>query len=127
MGCFGIGITRLMGVVVEAFADEKGIVWPESIAPAKVHLILLQPNDAEVKKAADTLYEELQGNGVEILYDYRDVSAGEKFSDADLIGIPHRIVVSKKTLAEGKVEYKKRIDTESRLIARGDVQKTVLA
>lgn len=104
LGSYGIGITRLMGTVVEVMADEKGIVWPEAIAPFTVHLVSLgQPGD-EVSKAADALYADLQKAGVEVLYDDRDARAGEKFADSDLIGIPTRIVVGKKTLESGEYE-----------------------
>ncbi|MCR4285559.1 MAG: His/Gly/Thr/Pro-type tRNA ligase C-terminal domain-containing protein [Candidatus Kaiserbacteria bacterium] len=108
MGCFGIGITRLMGVSVEAFSDEKGIVWPESIAPFRIHLVELSGGDTELKDEADGLYNTLKEAGVEVLYDDRDVRAGEKFNDSDLLGLPHRIVVSKKTKEEGKFEVVER-------------------
>ncbi|MBY0473402.1 hypothetical protein K2Q00_03970 [Patescibacteria group bacterium] len=104
MGCFGIGITRLMGVAVEKFADDKGLVWPESIAPFRVHLVELSSDNEEVKKEAAELYRELTEAGIEVLWDDRDARAGEKFADSDLFGIPLRIVVSEKTLAAGKFE-----------------------
>lgn len=107
MGCFGIGITRLMGVVVETFADQKGMVWPLSIAPAQVHLIALAP-DAEMKDYADGIYASLQNAGIDVLYDDRDARAGEKFADSDLMGIPYRVVVSAKTKAEGRFEVTER-------------------
>jgi prolyl-tRNA synthetase len=108
MGCFGIGITRLMGVIVEALGDEKGIVWPESVAPFQVHLIGLNSEDAEIKDFAETLYSELKDSGIEVLYDDRDVRPGEKFADGDLLGMPYRVVVSKKTKEEGKFEVVER-------------------
>ncbi len=121
MGCFGIGVTRLMGVAVEAFADEKGIVWPESVAPFAYHLISLAPDDGPVRAFGDELHETLAKRGVEILYDDRKgVSAGEKFADSDLLGIPHRIVISKKTVADGNVEIKERTGAEMRIIAKTD-------
>lgn len=104
MGSYGLGITRLMGVVVEKFADAKGIVWPESIAPFKIHLVELSGGDTELKDEADGLYNTLKEQGVEVLYDDRDVRAGEKFNDSDLLGMPYRVVVSKKTKEEGKYE-----------------------
>jgi prolyl-tRNA synthetase len=104
MGCFGIGITRLMGVTVEALADEKGIVWPTAIAPFAAHLVMIPSEDGAAKAAADALYEKLQKAGVEVLYDDRDLRAGEKFADSDLIGIPTRIVVSAKTVEAGRYE-----------------------
>ena len=109
MGCFGIGITRLMGVTVEALSDEKGIVWPEAIAPFRYHLVNLAPDDESVKVLADDLYVSLINKGIEVLHDDRlGLSAGEKFNDSDLIGIPTRIVVSKKTATQGKFEVKDR-------------------
>ncbi len=118
MGCYGIGVGRTMAAIVEKYNDDKGILWPEAIAPFKVHVIALPGKDAEnVFAASDKLYAELTEAGVEVLYDDRaDVSAGEKFADSDLIGIPHRIIVSQKTLAEQSVEYKKRGETEAKLV-----------
>ncbi|TAH34259.1 prolyl-tRNA synthetase [Candidatus Saccharibacteria bacterium] len=112
IGSYGIGVTRVMGVVVEKFSDDKGIVWPESIAPFQVYIARLGM-EPEVVEAADALYENLQAAGVEVLYDDRDARAGEKFADADLIGIPHRVVVSGKTVAAGSFEYKKRTEQDS--------------
>jgi prolyl-tRNA synthetase len=109
MGCFGIGISRAMGVIVEKYHDERGIIWPESVAPFAVHLLALGGADGE--KA----YETLQKAGIKVLYDDREMSAGEKFAEADLIGIPWRIVVSPK-LGEGKVEIKKRTEKDSRVV-----------
>jgi len=108
MGCFGIGITRLMGVIVEALGDEKGIVWPEAVAPFAVHLIGLNPDDAEIKDWTDGIYSSLVRQNVEVLYDDRDARPGEKFADSDLIGIPYRVVVSRKTKTEGKFEVVER-------------------
>ncbi len=101
MGCFGIGISRAMGVIVEKYNDEKGILWPDSVAPFAVHLLSLNGS------TADAVYESLQKAGVQVLYDDRETSAGDKFAAADLIGIPWRIVVSPK-LGEGKLEVKRR-------------------
>jgi len=98
MGCYGIGTTRVMGVIVEKFHDEKGIIWPENIAPFAVHLIGLNLEDRTIFDKAKTVYSKLLREHVEVLFDDRDdVSAGEKFSDCDLIGIPYRVVISKKT------------------------------
>lgn len=116
MGCYGIGPSRCMGVIVEQSNDEKGIIWPESVAPFKVHLISLSSKDSSVAKSADDLYQALLSAGVEVLYDDRDASAGEKFADSDLIGIPYRVVVSSKTMAENKVEFKHRSSKDSELI-----------
>lgn len=101
MGSYGIGLGRLMGTVVELLADEKGIVWPESIAPFKYHLVNAMPNDPNAVAYADELYDLLKVRGASVLYDDRDARAGEKFADSDLIGIPYRIVAGKEAL-EGK-------------------------
>lgn len=111
MGSYGIGISRLMGTVAELNNDERGVIWPEAIAPFKVHLISLNKNEE-----AEKIYKDLVGAGIEILYDDRDLGAGAKFADSDLIGIPYRIVVSDKSLAAGGVEIKKRSEKESRII-----------
>lgn len=103
LASYGIGITRVMGVIVEKFADDKGMVWPESVAPFRVHLISLGGD-----VAAEKLYQELMSAGIETLYDDRDASAGEKFSDADLMGMPYRITLGKRSLERGVVEVKKR-------------------
>lgn len=112
MGCYGIGVSRLMGVIAELFSDDKGLVWPENIAPFAVHLISLNENEE-----AEKIYNLLMEKGIEVLLDDREVSAGEKFADSDLIGIPTRIVVSKKSLAAGGVEVKKRNESESKIMA----------
>ncbi len=104
MGSYGIGITRLMGLLVEKFSDAKGIVWPDSVAPFAVHVVELSGGDAVVKAKADALYAELSEKGIEVLYDDRDVRAGEKFADSDLIGIPLRVIVSKKGIEAGAFE-----------------------
>ncbi|MEI8343546.1 MAG: aminoacyl--tRNA ligase-related protein [Candidatus Moraniibacteriota bacterium] len=118
MGCYGIGVSRLMGVIAELFADEKGLVWPESIAPFAVHLINLGQDEQ-----AEKIYADLSAEGVEVLFDDRDVSAGEKFADSDLIGISYRVVVSKKSLEAGGVELKKRNEKESEIVKIEDLLK----
>ncbi len=118
MGCYGIGLGRLMGTIVELFHDKGGIVWPEDVAPFKVHLIALDGAETE----ADRLYDEMMGKGGEVLYDDREgKTAGEKFAEADLIGLPIRLVLSKKTLAEESVELKKRNEKEARLVPLADI------
>ncbi len=123
MGSYGIGLGRVMGTIVELYNDEKGILWPESVAPFKVHLIALGGKDSgSIIGAADKIYTDLQASGIEVLYDDRaDASAGEKFADSDLLGLPYRVVVSAKTLAEDKVEVKKRQDKDASLIAQSDL------
>lgn len=103
MGSYGIGPTRLMGIIAEALSDDKGLVWPEDVAPFTYHLVALG-NDPEITAIADGFYNELRKKGDIVLYDDRDARAGEKFADSDLIGIPTRIVVGKEALATGKFE-----------------------
>ena len=121
LGSYGIGITRLMGAIVETFADEKGMVWPEAVAPYRVHLVSMVPNDPTVVGYADALYEELIASGIEALYDDRDARAGEKLADADLIGIPTRIIVGKETLASGELEVVKRATGEVTKVSRAEL------
>lgn len=114
MGSYGIGVSRLMATIVEVFNDTQGIIWPESVAPFKVHLIVLDNR----KEESERIYDELIHNGIEVLYDDRsDKSAGEKFADADLIGCPVRVVVSNKTLDKKTAEIKKRIEKETELVS----------
>lgn len=116
MGSYGIGPGRVMGTIVEVHNDKRGIIWPEEVAPFQIHLISLCKNGGDVKKA-DKLYEDLIKQGKEVLYDDRpDVSAGEKFADSDLIGIPIRYVISPKTLAQASVEIKKREEEKTELV-----------
>jgi prolyl-tRNA synthetase len=112
MGCYGIGSTRLLGTIVEVHHDERGMRWPEEVAPFDVHLVSLA-RTAEEKDAVDRLGHQLDARGVDVLLDDRDVSAGQKFADSDLIGIPIRAVVSAKTLAAGSVEVKQRASAEA--------------
>lgn len=112
MGSYGIGPGRVMGTVAELLSDDNGLKWPHSIAPFHVHLIALFDEAGEVRKACEDVYAELGRMGIEVLYDDRQASAGEKFSDADLIGIPMRIVISQKTLANSSIELKDRITGE---------------
>jgi prolyl-tRNA synthetase len=115
MGCYGIGISRLVGLLAEHFADDKGIVWPANVAPFHVYLAQLGTED-EVTEAASNLHKLLTDRGVAVLYDDRDVRAGEKFADADLLGIPYRVVVSKKTLAANQCEIKKRTEETTHMM-----------
>jgi len=124
LGSYGLGITRVMGVVAEKFADDKGLVWPEAVAPAKVYLARLGDAEAVVKQA-DELYERLTASGVEVLYDDRDTRAGEKFADADLLGIPYRVVISGKTVAVGNYELKARTAAEARQVSLDELTKAL--
>jgi len=117
MGCYGIGLGRLMGTIVEVLADERGIVWPKEIAPFQVHLIGLSKEGDGADMEGAALYERLQKAGITVLYDERKgVSAGEKFADSDLIGIPFRVVVSAKAKAAGGVELKERSGSDARIV-----------
>ena len=110
MGCYGIGVSRVMGVIAEKFADDKGLVWPEAVAPFKYYLVGI--GESGISKAEE-LYK---SHEEEILFDDRDARPGEKFADAELMGIPYRIVVSDKTLAEGKAELTSRATGETKLV-----------
>ena len=117
MGSYGIGLGRLMGTVVEVLSDDKGIVWPESIAPFTIHLLALGDDEA-VMKEANEVYESLSQAGVEVLFDDRSgMSAGEKFSDADLLGMPYRAVVSPRSIKEGGIELKKRTEEKGKIVS----------
>jgi len=120
MNCYGIGLPRLMGIIAESLHDDKGLVWPRAVAPFNVHLVELPSRDdsgSQTKTVAQKIYLDLQKQGLTVLYDDRKtVSAGEKFKDSDLIGIPTRLVVSAKTLEQESVEVKKRDSNEVELI-----------
>jgi len=123
MGCYGIGLTRVLGAVVEVHHDEHGIIWPEAVAPFQAHLIALQ-NVKSVRAGTDKAYGTLQKEGIEVLYDDRlESSAGEKLTDADLIGIPLRLVVSEKTIAAQSIEVKARAEKNTELIKFQDLGK----
>jgi prolyl-tRNA synthetase len=116
MGCYGIGISRLMGVIVEKYSDNKGIIWPAVVAPAQVHLAHLGTSD-KVKEVAEQIYDDLMAAHKTVLWDDRGVSAGIKLADADLIGLPTRVVVSERTLEKNSVELKQRTEEETRMVA----------
>ena len=123
MGCYGIGLGRLMGTVVEALSDDKGIIWPESIAPFKVHLLALG-DDEGVLIEANNVYEKLLKNNIEVLFDERvGLSAGEKFADSDLIGIPYRAVVSLRSMKENGIELKKRTEEKGKVVSLDELIK----
>lgn len=118
LGSYGIGITRVMGVLVEMFADEKGIVWPENVAPAKVYLVQI---GNESKEKAGELYEELTNAGVEVIYDDRNERPGAKFADGELMGIPYTVTVSDRLLESGKFEFKRRADSEAQTLTKEEL------
>ena len=112
IGSYGIGVTRVMGVIAEKMSDDKGLVWPDNIAPAKVYLVQI----GDVESQAQSLYDRLSKAGVEVLWDDRDERPGKKFADADLMGIPHRVVVSPKLVESGEIEYKSRTNNEAEIL-----------
>lgn len=121
MGCYGIGVSRLMGIIVEVSNDNKGIIWPKTVAPFACHLLPIlsgkEGQDKEILEKADSIYNDLQKRGIGVLYDDRSKkSAGEKFADADLIGIPMRIVVSQKTIEKGGIELKERNNEKTEIV-----------
>jgi prolyl-tRNA synthetase len=119
MGCYGIGVTRIVGAAIEQNHDDNGIIWPAPIAPFDVVIVPINLQRSEaVREATEALYAELQGLGLEVLYDDRDVRPGVKFADAELIGVPHRLVVSERGLAAGELEYRHRSDSEARSLNR---------
>lgn len=117
LGSYGIGITRVMGVIAEKFSDNKGLVWPVNTAPYSVYLVAVGETAAE----ADLLYENLKDEGIEVLYDDRDERPGSKFADAELMGIPYRIVVSKRTMEEDSVEFTERKTGETTMLSQDNV------
>lgn len=119
MGSYGIGLERLLQIIIEQHSDERGIIWPYEVAPFQVHLVRLGKGE-DARAEAESIYRELQARGTQVLYDDRDESAGVKFNDADLIGIPLRVVVSERLLAAGQVEVKAR-EGAARTLARGDL------
>jgi len=121
MGSYGIGPTRLMGVLAELFSDVKGLAWPPAVAPFAAHLVAITGGNGDVREEADRLYEMFSENGIETLYDDRDVRAGEKFADSDLIGIPKRLIISEKTMSEGGVEVVSRADGSTTFVSENDI------
>ncbi|MGC9034348.1 MAG: YbaK/EbsC family protein, partial [Verrucomicrobiia bacterium] len=117
MGCYGIGVSRIAAACVEQSHDDRGIIWPIQIAPYHVHLIGLNLEDKAVSDEAERVYSTLNKEGIETLYDDRQLRAGEKFSDADLIGIPVRLTISKRTLEQGKIEFKLRSAQKTELMS----------
>lgn len=124
MGCYGIGIGRTLAAIVESYHDERGIIWPSTVAPAKVYIARLGMSEGVVK-AADTLYDLLAKSGIEAVYDDRDARPGEKFADADLMGIPYRVVVSDKSLQAGGYELKARNSQEAQFVTLDELVESV--
>ncbi|MBI5005322.1 MAG: hypothetical protein HZC03_01830, partial [Candidatus Lloydbacteria bacterium] len=121
MGSYGIGPGRIMGTIAELFSDERGLSWPQSIAPFAIHLLCVGNTDA-LRKAADSLYKDISRGKDDVLFDDReDASAGEKFADSDLFGIPLRLVISEKSLKAGGIEAKERGKTASLIIPQEEL------
>ena len=129
MGCYGIGTTRLVGAIVETHHDEKGILWPKSVAPMPVHLVTINSKDPatqeRVAQASQDLYDALKKEGIETLWDEREMSPGAKLADADLIGIPLRLIISEKSLKEESIEWKLRNSSEAKLVKLADALEDV--
>lgn len=121
MGSYGMGPSRIMGTIAEVLSDDKGLIWPKEVAPFLVHLISAGADDDAVRTKADELYDLLVANNIDVLYDDRDISAGAKFSDSDLIGIPFRVIVGKRSLESGDIELKERRDEKTRMIRPEDL------
>lgn len=121
MGSYGIGVSRLMGTIVEVLSDDKGIIWPEAIAPFRIHIVALGDTE-NVRTEASALYKELSEAGHEVLFDDRtELSAGEKFADADLLGIPYRVVVSERSLKDNGFEVKKRTEEKGKVVSKKEL------
>jgi prolyl-tRNA synthetase len=122
MGCYGIGITRIVGAAIEQNHDDRGIIWPDPMTPFDVVLIPINMHRSDkLREAAEALYAELIDTGVDVLFDDRDARPGVKFADAELIGVPHRLVISDRGLLTGELEYRHRRDEDARMIKRDDV------
>ena len=125
MGSYGIGPSRMMGSIVEVHNDDDGIIWPKSVAPFHVHLITLGSKDDAVRERVESvasgLHDDLEAAGIEVLWDERDLRPGQKFADADLIGIPLRLVISEKSLAQNSIEWKERHEGDARLVGEGEI------
>ena len=126
MGCYGIGMTRVIGATIEQMNDENGMIWPKNIAPYQVHLLGLNlDKDEEMSRKAHELYEELKKEGIEVLFDERNISAGKKFADADLIGIPIRLTMSARSLESGGLEWKERDQKDAKIVSEKDLIKAI--
>jgi prolyl-tRNA synthetase len=127
MGCYGIGVSRLIATIIEVHNDDKGIRWPKEVAPFMTEILPLQVADAAVISAAQSIYDGLTKSGIDVLMDDRDESAGKKFNDADLIGLPYRVTIGKRTLQEGNVEIKDRTTGSVDLVPQGMAVEKLLA
>ena len=122
MGCYGIGVTRIVAAAIEQNHDEQGILWPDSMAPFQLAIVPLNMQKSpEVAQCAESLYQACLDHGIEVLLDDRNERPGVKFADMELVGIPHRVVIGDRALKEGNLEYKGRTDTDSQLVPQGDI------
>jgi prolyl-tRNA synthetase len=119
-GSYGVGVSRLVGAVIEAFHDDAGIKWPEAVAPFRVAILNLKQGGSDTDAACGELYRALSGKGIDVLYDDTDQRPGAKFATADLIGVPWQVLIGPKGLAEGKVELKRRADGSRELLSPTD-------
>jgi prolyl-tRNA synthetase len=119
-GSYGVGVSRLVGAIIEAFHDEAGIKWPETVAPFKAVILNLKQGGADTDAACEQLYGALRSRGIDVLYDDLDQRPGAKFATADLIGIPYQILVGPKGLAAGKLEIKRRADDSREMLSPAD-------
>jgi prolyl-tRNA synthetase len=126
MGCYGIGVSRVVAASIEQNHDDSGIIWPEAIAPFAVGIVAMKVKNEEVQSAAEALYADLQSQGVEVLYDDRDVSPGQKFNEMDLIGLPWQCVVGPKGIANGVYEWKNRSTGEKQELPIGQYPQNML-
>jgi prolyl-tRNA synthetase len=128
MGCYGIGVSRIVGAAIEQGNDEKGIFLPPSIAPFAVCIVPMGYHKSEaVKSAADTLYAELKAEGIDVVLDDRNERPGVMFADMELIGIPHRVVIGERGLKEGQFEYKGRLEAEASMITQAEIMDSLKA
>jgi len=126
MGCYGVGINRILASAIELGNDKDGIIWPVSIAPFEVIVTCVNQDEEDVARAAEEIYQQLLDHGVEVLLDDRILRGGAKFKDADLIGIPVRVTVGKKSIAAGNVEIKLRRESQSRTIVKDKATEEVI-
>jgi prolyl-tRNA synthetase len=125
MGCYGIGISRILAAAIEQSNDEKGIIWPLSITPFIANIILTNTSDSELKTVADNIYKDLRSNGIEVSYDDREARAGIKFKDSDLIGIPLKIIIGKKYKEEKKLEVEYRKTGEKKIVTEEQIKSLI--
>jgi prolyl-tRNA synthetase len=126
MGCYGIGVSRLISAIIEQNNDDQGIIWPKEVTPYQVLVLPLDVTNSQIMQEAIALHDQLTGLGLDVLLDDRDERAGIKFKDADLIGVPISVIIGKKSLEEKNIELKNRKDKSAQLIPKEDLVKTIL-